>query len=157
MFCAFPVPSFLHPFQSFIVCLFFLSPRMVCMSFRFSFPSFPIFSPFLPLKWRLGRFVRFVHRCLAPHHTHCYRNYPPLAAPSPLAPGQLRASAHTDYGVLTILRSTEPGLQVQTRAGAWWISPPLPSPPLPSITPPRPRRAWDCGRMYVEMDRRTGR
>lgn len=36
-------------------------------------------------------------------------------------PGQLRAGAHTDYGVLTILRSEDKpgGLQVLNRAGAW--------------------------------------
>ncbi len=32
---------------------------------------------------------------------------------------QQRASAHTDYGCLTILAADGPGLQVQTRAGAW--------------------------------------
>lgn len=41
-------------------------------------------------------------------------NYPALGAGSSLQPkpGQMRASAHTDYGVLTILKSGGPGLQV---------------------------------------------
>jgi isopenicillin N synthase-like dioxygenase len=34
-------------------------------------------------------------------------------------PGQLRASAHTDYGSLTILKSGGPGLQVQDKNGEW--------------------------------------
>ncbi len=39
--------------------------------------------------------------------------------------GQLRAGAHTDYGVLTILRSEDKpgGLQVLNRAGAWFDVP----------------------------------
>ncbi|KAG8466724.1 hypothetical protein KFE25_008103 [Diacronema lutheri] len=44
-------------------------------------------------------------------------NYPALDAD--LAPGQLRSSAHTDYGALTILRVGGPGLQIFNRAGAW--------------------------------------
>lgn len=46
-------------------------------------------------------------------------NYPDLAGP-PL-PGQLRASGHTDYGALTILRAdpSPGGLQVQTHDGVW--------------------------------------
>jgi len=46
-------------------------------------------------------------------------NYPEVDTP-PL-PGQLRASAHTDYGTLTILRSQAGvrGLQVQNRQGEW--------------------------------------
>ena len=37
------------------------------------------------------------------------------------APGQLRAGAHSDYGVLTILRAedTPGGLEVRTRTGRW--------------------------------------
>ena len=39
----------------------------------------------------------------------------------PPMPGQLRAGAHSDYGVLTILRTEDApgGLQVRTRAGRW--------------------------------------
>ena len=41
--------------------------------------------------------------------------------PTPPAPGQLRAGAHSDYGVLTILRTEDApgGLQVRTRSGHW--------------------------------------
>lgn len=47
------------------------------------------------------------------HHASAMRaiNYPDLLGREAL-PGQLRASAHTDYGVLTILKSGGPGLQV---------------------------------------------
>ena len=39
---------------------------------------------------------------------------------NPPAEGQLRAGAHTDYGMLTILSGEPaPGLQVRTRAGEW--------------------------------------
>lgn len=38
-------------------------------------------------------------------------NYPNLIEPA--QPGQLRAGAHTDYGVFTILKSGGPGLQVK--------------------------------------------
>jgi isopenicillin N synthase-like dioxygenase len=46
-------------------------------------------------------------------------NYPPPEAEP--EPGQLRAGAHTDYGILTILRSENVagGLQVRSRAGEW--------------------------------------
>ncbi len=44
-------------------------------------------------------------------------NYPRLSAVS--QKHQLRASAHTDYGSLTILKSGGPGLQVQRRDGDW--------------------------------------
>ncbi len=45
--------------------------------------------------------------------------YPAQAAPP--RPGQLRASAHSDYGGFTILSGEDVpgGLQVRTRAGAW--------------------------------------
>jgi isopenicillin N synthase-like dioxygenase len=47
-------------------------------------------------------------------------NYYPAQA-TPPAPGQLRASAHTDYGGFTILAGEDVpgGLQVLTRAGQW--------------------------------------
>lgn len=46
-------------------------------------------------------------------------HYPEQVAPP--APGQLRAGAHTDYGLLTILNgeNVPGGLQVQTRSGDW--------------------------------------
>lgn len=53
------------------------------------------------------------------HHASAMRalNYPILAnAPKT---NQLRASAHTDYGSLTILKSGGPGLQVVTRDAHW--------------------------------------
>ena len=48
--------------------------------------------------------------------------------PTPPVPGQLRAGAHSDYGVLTILRTEEApgGLQVRTRAGRWSDVPHIP-------------------------------
>lgn len=47
------------------------------------------------------------------------RNYP--APLEPLEPGQLRASAHSDYGSITILKSEDRpgGLQVQGKDGDW--------------------------------------
>ena len=53
-------------------------------------------------------------------------DYPQQSAPP--APGQLRAGAHSDYGVLTILRTEDApgGLQVRTRAGRWSDVPHLP-------------------------------
>ena len=46
-------------------------------------------------------------------------HYPEQVAPP--APGQLRAGAHTDYGLLTILNGEDVpgGLQAQTRGGDW--------------------------------------
>lgn len=68
------------------------------------------FAPFID---RHGSALRLAH-------------YPALAAP-PL-PGQLRASAHTDYGTLTVLRADDehPGLQVQMAAGEWVDVPAVP-------------------------------
>mmetsp|Transcript_2569 Transcript_2569/g.7697 ORF Transcript_2569/g.7697 Transcript_2569/m.7697 type:complete len:329 (+) Transcript_2569:97-1083(+) len=45
-------------------------------------------------------------------------NYPAVGEDG-LHKGQLRASAHTDYGALTILRPGGPGLQVFTRQDRW--------------------------------------
>jgi isopenicillin N synthase-like dioxygenase len=54
-------------------------------------------------------------------HTSALRmiNYPKLSGPH--AAGQQRASAHTDYGTLTVLLADpkQPGLQVQCRDGSW--------------------------------------
>jgi isopenicillin N synthase-like dioxygenase len=49
------------------------------------------------------------------HHISALRilNYPPIENILLPAKGQLRASAHTDYGVFTILKSGGPGLQVK--------------------------------------------
>lgn len=46
-------------------------------------------------------------------------NYPDLAAPP--EPGQLRAGAHTDFGMLTILRAEDKpgGLEIQNADGTW--------------------------------------
>ena len=53
-------------------------------------------------------------------------DYPEQFAPP--APGQLRAGAHSDYGVLTILRTEDApgGLQVRTRDGLWSNVPHIP-------------------------------
>ena len=53
------------------------------------------------------------------HITAARINYYPRQD-NPPAEGQLRAGAHTDYGMLTILSGeSAPGLQVQTRSGEW--------------------------------------
>jgi isopenicillin N synthase-like dioxygenase len=53
------------------------------------------------------------------HITAARINYYPRQDDPP-AEGQLRAGAHTDYGMLTILSGeSAPGLQVRTRAGEW--------------------------------------
>eukprot|EP00349_Pseudokeronopsis_sp_Brazil_P002062 CAMPEP_0202960056 /NCGR_PEP_ID=MMETSP1396-20130829/4226_1 /ASSEMBLY_ACC=CAM_ASM_000872 /TAXON_ID= /ORGANISM="Pseudokeronopsis sp., Strain Brazil" /LENGTH=339 /DNA_ID=CAMNT_0049679023 /DNA_START=59 /DNA_END=1078 /DNA_ORIENTATION=+ len=48
------------------------------------------------------------------HHASALRalNYPAIAVGERILPGQCRASAHTDYGMITILRADGPGLQV---------------------------------------------
>ena len=53
-------------------------------------------------------------------------DYPEQSVPP--AAGQLRAGAHSDYGVLTILRTEDApgGLQVRTRAGRWSDLPHVP-------------------------------
>lgn len=60
-------------------------------------------------------FVPFIDR-----HTSALRalHYPDLAAVEP-EPGQLRAGAHSDYGTLTLLRQSGPGLQVVGADGEW--------------------------------------
>jgi isopenicillin N synthase-like dioxygenase len=54
------------------------------------------------------------------HITAMRINFYPAQSEAP-APGQLRAGAHTDYGLLTILNgeNTPGGLEVKTRAGQW--------------------------------------
>ena len=53
------------------------------------------------------------------HITAARINYYPRQD-NPPAEGQLRAGAHTDYGMLTILSGeSAPGLQVETRSGEW--------------------------------------
>lgn len=53
------------------------------------------------------------------HITAARINYYPRQDDPP-AEGQLRAGAHTDYGMLTILSGeSAPGLQVETRSGKW--------------------------------------
>lgn len=53
------------------------------------------------------------------HITAARINYYPRQD-NPPAEGQLRAGAHTDYGMLTILSGeSAPGLQVETRTGKW--------------------------------------
>jgi len=54
-------------------------------------------------------------------------NYPRLEGQSPPEPGRIRASAHTDYGVLTILKSGGPGLQVKLLDGEWHSAPAVPN------------------------------
>lgn len=48
------------------------------------------------------------------HHASALRalNYPAIPVGERILPGQCRASAHTDYGTITILRADGPGLQV---------------------------------------------
>lgn len=64
------------------------------------------------------------------HHLSALRilNYFPVDA-STVKPGAIRASAHSDYGVLTILRSGGPGLQVKkdgAETDVWIDVPTLP-------------------------------
>lgn len=67
------------------------------------------------LRLDLDHFVPFIDR-----HTSALRvlHYPDLAGVDP-EPGQLRAGAHSDYGTLTLLRQSGPGLQVVGADGAW--------------------------------------
>ena len=60
------------------------------------------------------------------HHACALRalNYPPLSNREMTDDLPLRASAHTDYGSLTILRSGGPGLQVKNRSSQVWIDVP---------------------------------
>lgn len=74
-----------------------------------------------------GHFAQYVD-----HHASALRvlNYPALPEGYEFKPGQLRASAHTDYGTITILRSGGPGLQVtKDRHPPVWSD-------VPSIAPP---------------------
>lgn len=68
----------------------------------------------------LGLPERFFDDKIDRHITAMRINYYPAQA-TPPAPGQLRAGAHTDYGLLTILNgeNTAGGLQVRTRQGDW--------------------------------------
>lgn len=62
------------------------------------------------------------------HHRSVVRalNYPELDYVPP--PGQMRASAHTDYGIMTILKpdGAPGGLEVETTEGAWHKVPYVP-------------------------------
>ena len=62
----------------------------------------------------LGLDDEFFFEQFIDHHASAIRalNYPAIDDISKLPPGQLRASAHTDYGTITILKSDGPGLQV---------------------------------------------
>lgn len=53
-------------------------------------------------------------------------NYPEIPAAHTVLPGQCRASAHTDYGTITILRADGPGLQVsKDRTDVRWVDVPV--------------------------------
>jgi isopenicillin N synthase-like dioxygenase len=69
--------------------------------------------------------------CLDRHTSSMRANHYPPVAGAPAA-GQMRAGAHTDYGVLTILRQAGPGpgphasgLEVLGADGAWVAVPPI--------------------------------
>lgn len=67
----------------------------------------------------LGLPERFFDDKIERHITAARINYYPRQDDPP-AEGQLRAGAHTDYGMLTILSGeSAPGLQVRTRSGDW--------------------------------------
>lgn len=67
----------------------------------------------------LGLPERFFDDKIDRHITAARINYYPRQDDPP-AEGQLRAGAHTDYGMLTILSGeSAPGLQVLTRSGEW--------------------------------------
>jgi isopenicillin N synthase-like dioxygenase len=73
----------------------------------------------LPPQWFAGKIDR---------HRSALRalNYPKLD--KPLAAGEVRAGAHTDYGSLTILlQDSVGGLQVRNRAKAWVDATPRPN------------------------------
>jgi isopenicillin N synthase-like dioxygenase len=63
----------------------------------------------MALELEPGYFEKFID-----HHASALRalNYPAITRGQEVLPGQLRASAHTDYGTITILRTDGPGLQV---------------------------------------------
>jgi len=68
----------------------------------------------------LGIEEHFFDRFIDRHITAMRLNHYPAQEAPPL-PGQLRAGAHTDYGLLTILNGEDVpgGLQVLTKAGEW--------------------------------------
>jgi isopenicillin N synthase-like dioxygenase len=68
----------------------------------------------------LGLDEHFFQDKIDRHITAMRINHYPAQTSLP-EPGQLRAGAHTDYGLLTILNgeNTPGGLQVQTRSGDW--------------------------------------
>jgi isopenicillin N synthase-like dioxygenase len=66
----------------------------------------------------LGKPESFFDSAVAGHRSALrLLNYPAQTVPPP--PNSIRASEHTDYGSLTILRTDAPGLQVRNRAGDW--------------------------------------
>jgi isopenicillin N synthase-like dioxygenase len=88
--------------------------------------------------WRLGRLLHrgfavdlgldpdhFESRLDAPMAILRLLHYPPC--PGTVAPGQMGAGTHTDYGNVTILATDGvAGLQVRRRDGVWLDAPPVP-------------------------------